>query len=87
MRASRAEIVGHPDGHPGKDMRNETRDPKDLTSSRLQSELYRELRKQPGRPDTYYSFRSLPGVASLFFPVEPECSHHPSADSHQRLPA
>jgi hypothetical protein len=42
VRASRAEIFGSPDGMG--DGKLSPRDPKDLTSSRLQSELYRELR-------------------------------------------
>jgi hypothetical protein len=40
IRASRAEIFGHPDRHTHIDVKPPPRDPKDLTSSRLQSELY-----------------------------------------------
>ena len=43
MRASRAEIFGHPDADwRTADAHFKARDPKDLTSSRLQSELYRK---------------------------------------------
>jgi hypothetical protein len=44
MRATRAEIFGHPDLSSAKEAKpTMARDPKDLTSSRLQSELYCEL--------------------------------------------
>lgn len=47
MRASKSEIFGHPDRHVAVEAAKRgvviERDPKDLTASRLQSELYREF--------------------------------------------
>jgi hypothetical protein len=45
MRASQAEIFGNPNRNPPEGLTNPVplpRDPKDLTCSRLQSELYRK---------------------------------------------
>ena len=50
MRASRSEIFGHPNSNSVKEV-TEPIDPKDLTSSRLQSELYCECMARHSRVD------------------------------------
>ena len=52
MRASKSEIFGHPDRNVAYEAKkagvSPPRDAKDLTCSRLQSELYRECARDPG---------------------------------------
>ncbi|ORX35799.1 fungal-specific transcription factor domain-domain-containing protein [Kockovaella imperatae] len=63
MRATRSEIFGHPDSNGREDEPSpKTKDPKDITSSRLQSELYLSGAYQALR---LCSFLSNPSVASI----------------------
>ena len=69
VRASRTEIFGHPDGHLAKDHRSPSKDPKDLTSSRLQSELYRKWHKLDNAA-AKTSVGSVSGASSLLVYVK-----------------
>jgi hypothetical protein len=80
MRAARNEIFG-PDERPPTGV-----DDKDLTSSRLQSELYREYHVVVVRDSANCSVRRVPGAATLLFPLQPYAIHCPGTATHQRLP-
>ena len=90
MRAARNEIFG-PDEVP-RSGPEEFRDNKDLTSSRLQSELYRKLSSfQVGvwcRLALAHtcSVRSIPGSTTMFLPVQPYPVHCAGSTPDQRLP-
>ena len=85
MRAARNEIFG-PDERPRSG--EEIRDNKDLTSSRLQSELYRKLSSfQVGvwcRLALAHtcSVRSIPGSTTMFLPVQPYPVHCAGSTPH-----
>ena len=86
MRASKTEIFGHPDRTVAAEAKragvSPPRDTKDLTCSRLQSELYRESL-------LIWLILSLCGISSLatmLVHVQSDSGHHPGPGPDQRLP-
>lgn len=87
MRASKMEIFGHPDRKVANEAKlagvSPPRDVKDLTCSRLQSELYCKCKADSAD----FSVGRLSGPPIMLVHVEPHSSDNPSAGSDQCLPA
>jgi len=83
MRASKAEIYGS-DEFETRSYSSSPGEGTDLTSSRLQSELYCEL-NSTNQADMS-SVCGVPVLATLLFPIQPEYLHRPGTDSRQHLP-